>query len=103
MLHRAGLFLLLHVCRLHTEMKHTTFTEWLAKRDEGYLLPNRPPLKGLPRINTTPLTDTQRKRLHPKPVKMPKPFAPTIRKVKEVVPNSMIPKLKPVAPLPRNK
>jgi hypothetical protein len=36
----------------------------------------------------------QRKRLHVKPVKPPKPFAPTIQKVKEIVPAKVIPKLK---------
>lgn len=37
----------------------------------------------------------QRKALHVKPVKKPKPFAPTIRKVKEIVPNKFVAKLKP--------
>ncbi|MBX9627216.1 MAG: hypothetical protein K2X82_25660 [Gemmataceae bacterium] len=77
-------------------MKHTTFKEWLARRDEGFLLPTRPPLKGMPKINTTPFTDAQRKRLHPKKVKPPKLFPPTVRAVKEIVPNKMIPKLKPL-------
>jgi hypothetical protein len=40
-------------------------------------------------------TDGQRKRLHGKPVKPPKPFAPALQKVKEVVPRKFIPKLKP--------
>jgi hypothetical protein len=35
------------------------------------------------------------RRLHVKPVKTPKPFAPTVRKVKEIVPQKFIPKLKP--------
>lgn len=81
--------------RLYTGMKHTTFSEWLARRDEGFVLPDRPPLKGKPRLNSTPGTDTQRKRLHPKPVKPPKPFAPTVQKVREIVPAKLIPKLKP--------
>lgn len=72
-------------------MMHTTFKEWLAQRDEGFLLPNRPPLKSLPRINATPFTDAQRKRFQTKPVKAIKPFAPTVPKVKEIVPNKMIP------------
>jgi hypothetical protein len=76
-------------------MEFLTFSEWLARRDEGLLLPDRPPLKGMPRINTTPFTDAQRKRLHVKPVKPPKPFAPTIRKVAEIVPQKLIPKMKP--------
>lgn len=64
-------------------------------RNEGLLLPDRPPLKGMSRINPLPCTDAQRKRLHPKPVKKPKPFAPTIRKVAEIVPQKMIAKIKP--------
>lgn len=77
-------------------MDFITFSEWLAMRNEGLLLPDRPPLKGMSRINTTPFTDAQRMRLHPKPIKKPKPFAPTIRKVAEIVPQKLIPKIKPV-------
>jgi hypothetical protein len=33
--------------------------------------------------------------LHVKPPTKPKPFAPTVRQVKEIVPNKLIPKLKP--------
>jgi len=36
-----------------------------------------------------------RRRLHVKPAKKPKPFAPTVRAVREIVPNKLIPKLKP--------
>jgi len=90
------LFLFLNAAALNIGMKHTTFKEWLARRDEGFLLPDRPPLKGLPRLNTTPFTDAQRKRFQPTKVKTIKPFAPTIQKVKEIVPNKMIPKLKPL-------
>lgn len=96
-------FLFLNAAVLNIGMKHTTFSEWLAQRDEGFLLPNRPPLKGMPRINTTPGTDAQRKRLHPKPVKKPKPFAPTIRKVTEIVPWKLVAKIAPSrksSPLP---
>lgn len=85
----------LNAAALNIGMKHTTFSEWLAQRDEGFLLPDRPPLKGMARINATPGTDAQRKRLHPKKVKPFKPFAPTVRAVKEIVPNRIIPKLKP--------
>ena len=85
-------------CGSSFDMKHTTFEEWLARRDEGFLLPDRPPLKMMPRINTTPFTDAQRKRLHPTKVKPPKLFPPTARKVKEIVPNNLIPKLKPFTP-----
>lgn len=76
-------------------MEFPTFTEWLARRDEGLLLPDRPPLKGMSRINTFPSTDAQRKALHVKPAKKPKPFAPTVRAVKEIVPQKVIPKVKP--------
>jgi hypothetical protein len=71
-------------------MKHTTFSQWLARRDEGSLLPDHPPLKVMSRINTATGTDAQRKRLHPKKVKPPKLFPPTVRKVKEIVPNKLI-------------
>jgi hypothetical protein len=47
------------------------------------------------RTNAFPATDAQRKALHVKPAKKPKPFAPTVRKVKEIVPNKLIRKLKP--------
>lgn len=70
-----------------------TFHEWLARRDEGLMFPDRPPLKGMIRINAFPGTDAQRKALHVKPAKKPKPFAPTVRKVKEIVPQKLIPKL----------
>ncbi len=79
-------FVFSHPARLTTTMKYTTFSEWLARRDEGFPLPARPPLKGMPPINTTPFTDAQRKRLHPKKVKPPQPFPPTVQKVKGIVP-----------------
>jgi hypothetical protein len=81
-------------------MKYMTFSEWLARRDEGFLLPDLPPLKGMPKNNSTLGTDAQRKRLHPKKVKPPKLFKPTVRAVKEIVPNKLIPKLKPLQPQP---
>ncbi len=71
----------------------TTHNCPLAQSDEWLLLPDRPPLTGLPRINTTPFTDAQRKRFQPKKVKTIKPFGLTIQKVKKIVPNNMIPKL----------
>jgi hypothetical protein len=89
---------LLNAARLNTGMKNTTFKEWLARHDEGYLLPDRSLLKGMPRINTTPFSQAKRKRLHIKPVQKPKPFAPTIRAVAEIVPQHLIAKL-PVAPI----
>ena len=68
-----------------------SFKEFVAMK-EGFLLPDRPPAKGLSRINPFPTTAARRKRLHAKPVK---PFAPTVRKVAEIVPQKLIPKLKP--------
>jgi hypothetical protein len=53
----------------------------------------------MPRINTMLGTDAQRKRLHPKKVKPPKLFKPTVRAVKEIIPNKFIPKLKTMTPL----
>jgi hypothetical protein len=91
-------FLFSHAARLHRGMKMMKFSEWLARRDEGFLLPNRPPRKGITRINAFPTTDGDRRRLHVKPAKKPKPFAPTVRAVKEIVPNKLIPKLKPTPP-----
>lgn len=84
-------------------MEMMKFSERLARHDEGLLLPDRPPLTGMSRINTTPSTDAQRKRLHPKKVKPPKLFKPTVRAVKEIIPNTFIPKLKTMTllkPLP---
>jgi hypothetical protein len=50
---------------------------------------------GLPRINTTPFTDAQWKMFQLQKVKSIKPFSPTVPKVKKIVPNKIIPKLKP--------
>ncbi len=55
-------FLFSHLARLHTSMMYMTFSEWLARRTEGLLLPDRPPLKGMPKTNTTLGTDAQRRR-----------------------------------------
>ena len=79
--------------RLHTIMDFPTFTEWLARRDEGLLPPDRPPLKGMPRINAFPGTDAPRKALHVKRAKKPNPFAPISHKVKDIVPNKFVAKL----------
>jgi hypothetical protein len=74
-------------------MEMMKFSEWLARRDEGFLLPDRSPRKGLSRINALPTTDGHRRRLHVKSANKPKSFAPTVRAVKEMVPNKLIPKL----------
>ena len=47
-------------------------------------MPDRSPLKSTPRINTTPITDAERKRLHSMKVKPPKLFPPTVQAVKEI-------------------
>lgn len=57
------------------------------------LLPDRPPAKGLSRINPFPTTNAHRRRLKPKPFRRPNPFPPTVRAVPEVVPQNLIPKL----------
>jgi hypothetical protein len=75
-------------------MNFTTFKQYVELR-EGLLLPDRPPAKGLTRINPFPTTDTHRRRLKPKPMKAPNPFQPTVHPVRQVVPNSLIPKLYP--------
>jgi hypothetical protein len=63
-----------------------TFSEFIAIR-EGLNLPDRPPAKGLSRINPFPTTNAHRRRMNPKPLR------PTVRGVAEIVPPSMIPKL----------
>jgi hypothetical protein len=73
-------------------MNFLTFKRYVEMR-EGLLLPDRPPAKGLSRINPLPTTDAQRRRLKPKPVNAPNPFKPTVRPVRQVVPPSVIPKL----------
>jgi len=54
----------------------------------------------MPRINAFPGTDAQRMAMHVKPAKKPKPFALTIRKVKEIVPQKFVAKLGPVRAFP---
>ena len=49
------------------------------------------------RLNAFPGTDAQRKAMHVKPAKKPNPFAPTIQKVNEIVPNKFVAKLKPAS------
>ena len=95
MFHHDPMFFLVVVpAALHIGMMYTMLKEWLGQRDEGFLLSDRSPLKGLPRINTMPMTDARRKRLHPKKVQPPKSFQPTVQKVREIIPAKIIPKLK---------
>lgn len=72
-----------------------SFTEYMLVR-EG-LLPARPPAKGLPRINATPLTQAQRRKLAPaaRPAGPASSVAPSIP---AVVPPGIIPQIKPGTP-----
>jgi hypothetical protein len=72
----------------------TSFTEHVARRDKGLLLPDRRPVKRLSKINVFPTTDGHR-RPHAKPANKPKPFAPTVPQVKQIVPQKLTPKFKP--------
>ena len=63
-----------------------TFREFVAMK-EGLLAPDRPPAKGLPKINAFPITNSHRRRLKPNSV------PPTVRPVAEVVPPHLIPRL----------
>lgn len=74
-----------------------TFSEYMKSKavEEGLLLPDKPIRPGVPRINTTALTNAQRRKLHPKPVKAPPPIAPFKATVTQVVPSSLIPKMTP--------
>ena len=83
------LFVLSHPADGHTGMPILKFSEYVAMR-EGVLSPTRPPLKRMPRINALPTTDAHRKRLHTKPPKKPNPFAPTVKKAKEIVPQKFV-------------
>lgn len=71
-------------------MEFPTFTEWLARRDEGLWLPDRPPLKGMPRITRFPARTPSGRSCTVTPAKKPKPFALTIRKVMEIVPTEFV-------------
>jgi hypothetical protein len=78
-------------------MQFFRFKQYVEMR-EGFLLPDRSPAKGLSRINPFPTTGGHRRRLKPDPVQPPQPFKPTVRAAAEVVPQKLIPKLKPSSP-----
>ena len=65
-----------------------TFSEYLKARafEEGLLLPDKPIRPGVPRINTTPFTNAQRRKLHLKPVKAPPPVKPFTSTLPKIVP-----------------
>jgi hypothetical protein len=100
----ARFFLFLHSAGIHKGMSIPSFSEYVAMR-EGLLSATRPLLAGMTRLNALPTTDAHRKRLHtPKQMKAPNPFKPvtrikpTVRHVTEIVPQTIIPKLKIASP-----
>ena len=58
------------------------------------LLPDRRLAKGMAKINLIPNTQEHRRGFQPKPMKKHKPFAPTVPKVTEIVPQQILPKLR---------
>ena len=62
-------------------MPFRTFSEYVSIR-EGLLAPDRAPAAGQPRLNATPLTNDQRRKLKVNPVRQPNP----VRPVAHVVP-----------------
>ena len=73
-----------------------SFGDYLRMR-EG-LLAAEPTGNGLPRINTTPLTQAQRKKLVAVPVHPPEPLAPVIHPVAPVIPQKFIKTMRPISP-----
>lgn len=69
------------------------FSDFL-RTQEGVFLPDAPRWKGMIRLNTTPLTNTERRKLYPKPVKPPPPVQPFKSTVREIVPPKLIQKPK---------
>jgi hypothetical protein len=65
-----------------------TFSEFVAMK-EGLLAPDRPPAKGLSRINPFPTTNAHRKRITSNSI------PPTVRKVAENVPPKFVANLRP--------
>jgi hypothetical protein len=74
-----------------------TFEEYLMLR-EGLPLADRPPAKGLSKINPFPTTNAHRRRLRGFGAQPAKPFPPTVRAVPEVVPQKSIPRLNLTVP-----
>jgi len=81
---------------VNTSMRFTSFIEYIQYR-EGLLAPDKPRWVGMPRINTTPMTNQQRRKLYPQKPQMPKPFKPTIANVAKP-PKPSIPATKKTAP-----
>lgn len=78
---------------LHTGMTWRSFSEYVLVR-EGLLAPDRAPAAGRSKINPTPFTNDQRRKLKVSPVTPPNP----IRPVAQVVPQDMIGKVTPPMP-----
>lgn len=73
-------FLFIHLAALNTRMRFKTFSEYVQWR-EGLLAPDKPRWVGMPRINTTGMTNQQRRNLMPKKPPKPKPFKLTIGQI----------------------
>lgn len=73
----------------------TSFIEYMRVQ-EG-LLPSRPQAKGLSRINATPLTQAQRRKLAPA-ARTAGPASAVAPSVPAVVPPNIIPQIKPGMP-----
>jgi len=69
-----------------TGMPIQTFSEYVDMREGGAVADPPAASKGMPRINAMPETDARRK---------PNPFKPAVRHVTTIVPQNIIPKLKP--------
>lgn len=77
---------------VHTGMRFRSFREFVQFK-EGLLLPDRPPARGLPRLNATPFTNDQRRKRTPKVIRPSKRLPSTIRKVADIVTLKPIPRL----------
>ena len=59
---------------------------------EGVLMPDRPTVKGMPRLNTTAVVDARRAKLRTSRCPPPKPLQPTIGPVAQIVPQEVLAK-----------
>ncbi len=82
--------------RIDTGMALMTFIEFII-RHEGVLMADRPPAAGLPRMNTTAVGDARRANLRAKPSRPTSPLQPTVGPVAQIVPQAMVPTLRPLA------
>ncbi|MBY0513310.1 MAG: hypothetical protein K2P78_05295 [Gemmataceae bacterium] len=71
-------------------MSYRTFSEYVALR-EGLMTPDRPPAKGMSRVNALPITNDQRRRLRVNPARPPAPGG----YVHAVVPWNMVARIEP--------